>query len=71
MQELSEEKVQELVSMFRINYATDSPFRGLLDMGFIFGIPIAHQNQIWEAIPEDIKHEMSKAADEGVSRDDS
>tara|TARA_R110000824_G_scaffold91379_5_gene222454 strand:- start:15787 stop:15993 length:207 start_codon:yes stop_codon:yes gene_type:complete len=64
MEPLSTDKVEGLVTMFQLNYDTESPFKGLIDMGFIFGIPIPHQNQVWEAIPQKIKDEMEKVSKE-------
>ena len=55
---LTRNEVNSWVATFDLNYRKDSPFKGMIDLSTIHELPIQHQHQIYDALPEYVKKKM-------------
>lgn len=61
---ISDEDVQMHVATLRMHFDDCSPFKGLVD--FTNGLldqPIAHQNQIYDALPDELREKLEEMSD--------
>ena len=60
MDQATEKKVREWLTMIKIATDEDSPFAGMIDLTSIFKLPRTTQKIIYDALPEDTKARLKE-----------